>query len=96
MSDVTVSKQALIAKIAESCTVAKSFGVREVLDVLPDVVAEFLKEGSSVTLAGIGKLSSEAKEESVRRNPKTGEKVTVPPHNVVKFKINAKLKAELR
>ena len=92
----SIGKQTLINKIVDSCTVAKSFEVREVLEVLPEVLGDFLKEGHIVNFPGIGKFSTEQREETMRRNPKTGEKVLVPPHKVIKFKLNSSLKAEIR
>ena len=93
---LSVGKQTLINKIEGACTVANSFEVREILEVLPDVLGDFLKEDFVVTLPGIGKFSTEQREETLRRNPKTGESVLVPPHKVIKFKLNTKLKADIR
>ena len=95
-SQDSISKQDLINKIAENCVVAKTFEIREVFEVFEPILVDLLKEGTAVTLPGVGKFTIEAKDETLRRNPKTGEKVIVLPHNVIKFKINAKLKAAVR
>ena len=92
----SVNKSALIDALVEECVVANSFEVREVLDVLPTVIQSFLKEDKTVNLNGICKVVPEQRAETMRRNPRTGESVLVPPHRVAKFKANAALKAAIR
>jgi nucleoid DNA-binding protein len=57
------------------------------------VIMEALRKGQEVNLPGFGKFSVVWREETQRRNPATGEPVTVPAHNVVRFKLGSALKA---
>ena len=93
---VSIVKQDFIDKIADACPIANSFEVRLVLEAIPIVLTELLQKDIAVNLPGIGKFVPEHKEETIRRNPKTGEKVVVAPHKVAKFKLNTKLKAAIR
>lgn len=58
-----------------------------------EAVQELLAAGNEVNLPGFGKFISVARPEAEKRNPKTGEMVTVPAHNAPKFKVGSKFKA---
>ena len=46
-----------------------------------------LKRGDRVELRGFGVFSTNTQKASIRRNPKTGEKVNVPEKKTIHFKM---------
>jgi DNA-binding protein HU-beta len=57
-----------------------------------EAIIEAMIERLEVVLSGFGKFYPSFKEEVIRRNPSTGEKVIVPAHTAVRFKLGSKLK----
>ena len=51
-----------------------------------DTIKEVLPEEGKITLAGFGNFELQKKEARTGMNPKTGEKIDVPAHNVPNFK----------
>ncbi len=60
-----------------------------------DVVVEALKNGESVTLTGFGVFKVVHRPAREARNPRTGEKITVPARKVPQFKPGKGLKESL-
>lgn len=91
-----MNQQDLINAIAAETGLAKT-DILSVIKVQGDVVQAELSEGAGgeVVLHGIGKLVTVAKPERTARNPGTGEEVTVPAHNAVKFRAAKALKDEV-
>lgn len=58
-----------------------------------EAVGEAMAGMKEVVLPGFGKFLPVAKEAAQKRNPSTGEQVTVPAHTAVRFKVGTKLKA---
>lgn len=59
-------------------------------------IADALKRGEEVQLRGFGSLRLRRRKERIGRNPKTGEKVKVPPKKVVYFKQGKDLYTQLK
>ncbi len=90
-----MNKTDLVATVAA----AENFrpqSVESVLKALTTAIVENLKAGESVTLPGIGKLVPVDQPERQRRNPRTGEVVTVPAGRKIQFRLSPKLKNEVR
>ncbi|HEV7257296.1 MAG TPA: HU family DNA-binding protein [Bosea sp. (in: a-proteobacteria)] len=81
-----MTKNELIAAVAEATGKTKA-DVSAVLASLAEVATKALKDGSDVTLGGIGKLSAATREARQARNPSTGAMIDVPAKTVVKFKV---------
>jgi len=62
------------------------------LSALAEAVQESLRKGRKVRLSGIGILSVYQRGPSTRRNPKTGERIAVPPRKRVRFRASQELK----
>lgn len=82
---VAATGMAISQKVSEVATVAYE-----------EVIQEALAEGKIVHLPGFGAFVPVKKAEAVKRNPSTGEDVTVPEHTVPKFKAGSKLKSALK
>lgn len=75
----------LVAKTAKDAGVSQATA-SYLLDAALYVIAEELRVNTEVSLKGIGKLIRVTRPERIGRNPKTGEPVTIPKRQGVKFK----------
>ena len=78
------TKEDIIGKISEDTGVAKN-QAKKVVDSFLDSVAEGLQDGGKVTLVGFGTFQVKQQSSRKGRNPQTGEEMTIPAKNVVKF-----------
>lgn len=60
--------------------------VSKVIEVLPNAIVNILAEGKEVCISGLATFIPTIKEESIGRNPKTQETITIPKHRHVKIK----------
>ena len=58
----------------------------DMVNVVLDLVADALVEGSSVKLSSFGTFMSRNKRARMGRNPKTGEEVPITPRRVLVFR----------
>jgi len=56
-------------------------------DIILNEIKRALKRGDRVELRGFGVFSTNIQKASIRRNPKTGEKVNVPEKKTIHFKM---------
>lgn len=80
-----MNKGDLINQIADNANLTKAQAT-EALNTVLDAVGAALKDGDKVTLVGFGTFSVNHREARSGRNPRTGESITIPAKNVVKFK----------
>ncbi len=80
-----MNKGELISKIAEEANLSKAQAT-EALNATLKAVTEAVKSGDKVTLVGFGTFSVTSRAERTGRNPQTGEEITIPAKNNVKFK----------
>ena len=60
-------------------------------DIILNEIKEALKRGERVELRGFGVFSTRDQKESIRRNPKNGEKVLVKKKKVIHWKMSKEL-----
>jgi len=80
-----MTKVEIINKIGENIALPKK-DIEKVIDYLVQIIQNALKDGQKVSITGLGSFSVKERKGRTARNPKTGEKVEVPPKKVVKFK----------
>ncbi len=68
---------------------------RELVDLFFEELVASLAVGKHVKLSGFGNFDLRDKKERPGRNPKTGEKVTIPARRVVTFRPGQKLKSRV-
>ena len=66
--------------------------VNAVVSATIDAIADALRNGEEVKLPGLGTFKPKPVAERTRRNPKTGEPMTVPAHTKIVFKPAAGLR----
>jgi len=84
-----VNKIDLIEAVS-NVTCAKSEAKDAVNKVIEEIIRA-LRRKEKVVIQNFGSFHVRLKKPYEARNPKTGEKVYVPPHNVVKFNISPKV-----
>ena len=72
-------------KIAEALCVSKT-DAKIVVSTVIKILKNSLVNNSRIEIRGFGVFKLAKRKSSIRRNPKTGAKVIVPPKNVVTFK----------
>jgi len=85
-----MNKGELIATIAESADMTK-VAAGKALDCVLGHVAQAMERGERVTISGFGSFRVVERAEQQGRNPQTGTTITIPAHNVVKFRPGKKL-----
>ncbi len=65
---------------------------KEVVDLIFDKIVEALKRGEEVSISGFGSFMVKKRAGRSGVNPRTGEKISIPPINVPKFKAGKTLK----
>lgn len=86
-----MNKTELIRAMAQKTGMTQKV-MGEVLDAALEAITETLEAGDDVKLAGFGKFEVKERAERQGHNPQTGEPMTIPASNVVKFKPSSNLK----
>ena len=86
-----MNKNDLVAKVAEAANMSKS-DASDAIEATLDSITEALKSGDEVRLVGFGTFSVTHRAASEGRNPRTGEKIQIPPSKNPKFKAGKPLK----
>lgn len=89
-----MSKQDLVAYIAEEAGLTKADATRA-LDAMMKGITEGLKKDGKVTLTGFATFTATKKPAKVGRNPRTGEPVNIPARVAATIKAGSKLKDAL-
>ncbi|PHR24641.1 MAG: DNA-binding protein [Desulfotalea sp.] len=80
-----MNKRELIATIATSGGITKVLAAEALDKVLANMISA-MEKGERVTLSGFGSFKVVERAAQKGRNPQTGQTITIPAHNVVKFK----------
>lgn len=86
-----MNKNDLVVAVAESSGLSKADSAKAV-DAVFDSIAGTLKGGEEVRLVGFGTFSVATRAASEGRNPRTGEKISIPASKQPKFKAGKGLK----
>lgn len=86
-----MNKQAIIEAVAEAIGGTKA-SAEKAVDVMIDSIISSLKNGTDVSIAGLGIFAVKDCKAREARNPRTGEAVHVPAMRVPKFKAAKALK----
>jgi DNA-binding protein HU-beta len=90
-----MTKVELIAKIVNDGGITKSQAEKGV-DGFVSAVSEALVAGDKITLVGFGTFSVGERAQREGRNPRTGEKLTIPASKLVKFKAGKTLSEKVK
>ena len=80
-----MNKLDLIASVADETDLPRTKAA-EVVDAVFAAIEGALKKKEEVRLVGFGTFATADRKESMGRNPRTGEEMTIPASTSVKFK----------
>jgi integration host factor subunit beta len=90
----TITKKELIDRIAEA-TQAKRVMVKRVVQSFLDEIVDELSRDNRLEFRDFGIFETRTRSSRIAQNPKTLERVQVPPKRSVKFKMGRMMKAKL-
>jgi integration host factor subunit beta len=80
-----MTKAQLVDQVAESASITKKHA-ELIVNTVFDSIVQSLKEGDKIELRGFGSFRIRHRGSRVGRNPKTGDRVLVPPKRIPYFK----------
>ncbi len=86
-----MNKNDLVATVANSSGLSKVDALKAV-DAVFDAITTAMKTGDEVRLVGFGTFNVTERAASEGRNPRTGEKISIPASRMPKFKPGKQLK----
>ncbi len=91
----TVTKKEIVDRIAES-TSLKRVVVKQVVQTFLDSIIDELGQGNRLEFRDFGVFETKERAARVAQNPKTLQRVQVPPKRTVKFKVGRLMKQQLQ
>ena len=90
-----MNNKEFIGKLAQrtKSTVAET---SEMVDMLVDTITESLKDNDQINISGFGVFEVKMRRERISVNPKTGQRMLIPPKIVPAFRPSAKLKDKFK
>ena len=90
-----MTKKEIVLKVAAE-TNLKQLDVKKTVQKSLDAIVASLTKGETVELRNFGIFKVKQRKGRTGRNPRTGEKVPVPPKRVVVFKPGLVMKRDIR
>ena len=89
-----MTKKDIVLKVAAD-TGLKQLDVKKIVQKSLEAIVESLAKGETVELRNFGIFKVKSRKGRTGRNPRTGEKVPVPPKRVVTFKPGLVMKKDI-
>ena len=86
-----IVKSKLLKQISKSFPNFSKKDVEKVTNIILSEIKDSLKRGERIEIRGWGSLSTRIQKSSIRRNPKTGDKVAVPTKKVIYWKMSKEM-----
>ena len=90
----TMTKAHIIEAIYER-TDKNRVEVKKLVETLLTIMKQAIKQDRTLLISGFGKFEAYGKDARKGRNPKTNTTITLPPRNVMVFRLSRKFRAEL-
>ena len=84
---MAIVKSKLLKQLSENYPNFLKKDLEKFTNIILNEIKRALKRGDRVELRGFGVFSTNKQKASIRRNPKTGEKVNVPEKKTIHFKM---------
>ena len=84
---MAIVKSKLLKQLSDNYPNFLKKDLEKFTNIIFNEIKRTLKRGDRVELRGFGVFSSNIQKASIRRNPKTGEKVNVPEKKTIHFKM---------
>ena len=92
---MTIVKSKFLTQLAKNYPNFLKKDLEKFTDIILKEIKEALMRGERVELRGFGVFSTNTQKESLRRNPKTGEKVKVPQKKTIQWKMSKEMLEKL-
>ena len=84
---MAIVKSKLLKQLSDNYPNFLKKDLEKFTNIIFNEIKRTLKRGDRVELRGFGVFSTNIQKASIRRNPKTGEKVNVPEKKTIHFKM---------
>ncbi|MFP4353860.1 MAG: HU family DNA-binding protein [Phycisphaerae bacterium] len=91
----TVTKKELVDRIADD-TGTKRVAVKKIIQSFLDEIVNELGKGNRLEFRDFGVFETKERAARIAQNPKTLQRVSVPPKRTVKFKVGRLMKIKLQ
>jgi integration host factor subunit beta len=88
---LAIVKSKLLKQLSDSYPNFLKKDLSKFIDIILNEIKRALKRGDRVELRGFGVFSTNIQKASIRRNPRTGEKVNVLAKRTIKWKMSKDL-----
>ena len=88
---MAIVKSELIRELKKSYPNFLNRDLSKVIDIILKEIKDTLHRGEGVEFRNFGTLRTSVQKASIRRNPKTGEKINVPKKRTIKWKMSKDL-----
>ena len=88
---MAIVKSELIKELKKSYPNFLTKDLNKVIEIILKEIKETLKRGERVEFRNFGTFSTNIQKASIRRNPKTGQKINVPQKKTIKWKMSREL-----
>ena len=92
---MTIVKSKFLTQLARNYPNFLKKDLLKFTDIILKEIKEALMRGERVELRGFGVFSTNTQKKSLRRNPKTGEKVKVPQKKTIQWKMSKEMLEKL-
>tara|TARA_Y100000816_G_C25817383_1_gene427783 strand:- start:134 stop:427 length:294 start_codon:yes stop_codon:yes gene_type:complete len=86
-----IVKSKLLKQLSESFPNFLKKDIEKITDIILNEIKNSLKRNERVEIRGWGSLSTRTQKSSLRRNPKTGDKIAVPTKKVIHWKMSKEM-----
>ena len=88
---MAIVKSELIRELKKSYPNFLNKDLNKIIEIILKEIKVALKRDEGVELRNFGTFRTSVQKASIRRNPKTGEKVSVPKKKIIKWKMSKNL-----
>ena len=88
---MAIVKSELIKELKKSYPNFLNKDLNKIIEIILKEIKVALKRDEGVELRNFGTFRTSVQKASIRRNPKTGEKVSVPKKKIIKWKMSKNL-----
>ena len=85
---MAIVKSKLLKQLSQNYPNFLKKDLEKFTDIILNEIKRALRRGDSVELRGFGRISVKTQRASIRRNPRTGQKVAVPEKKVISWKMS--------
>tara|TARA_B100000965_G_scaffold388819_1_gene393777 strand:- start:129 stop:419 length:291 start_codon:yes stop_codon:yes gene_type:complete len=88
---LAIVKSKLLKQLSDNYPNFLKKDLSKFVDIILNEIKRALRRSDSVELRNFGRFSIKTQKQSIRRNPKTGQKVAVPEKKVISWKMSKEM-----